>query len=317
MKRGKLMSLADIYGCFNKYGTTESEETYVEPNPSGSTQCPSWEGNYETLRTQPTYYRLNQYMSPYISSHWESSSPVMRTMNDMSLLPPLSDKIDPNKIFNSDITALNATAADQLRTLKAFEKKFMESINDKNKFGLTEDDVAAFQAITAARNAITSINKEKIAVKKNIADIKIKQQQNQSNAAGQNHNDAVGSTLAPTGTSVLDSIFKSLSSNDTIPTQAPADYIPASVDSAEALIDEISNPNLQIEREQSGIHPAVIVRDNVNDAYFANVDSNNNIVEDQSALPDVPITNVDLMNSKANDELGRRYDVIKLGNEVL
>ena len=279
------MSLADIYSCFNKYGTTESEETYVEPNPSGSAQCPSWEGNYETLRTQPTYYRLNQYMSPYISSHWESSSPVMRTMNDMSL--------------------------------KAFEKKFMESINDKNKFGLTEDDVAAFQAITAARNAITSINKEKIAVKKNIADIKIKQQQNQSNAACQNHNDAVGSTLAPTGTSVLDSIFKSLSSNDTIPTQAPAEYIPASVDSAEALIDEISNPNLQIEREQSGIHPAVIVRDNVNDAYFANVDSNNNIVEDQTALPDVPIANVDLMNSKANDELGRRYDVIKLGSEVL
>jgi hypothetical protein len=168
MKRGKLMSLADIYSCFNKYGTTESEETYVEPNPSGSAQCPSWEGNYETLRTQPTYYRLNQYMSPYISSHWESSSPVMRTMNDMSLLPPLSDKIDPNKIFNSDITALNATAADQLRTLKAFEKKFMESINDKNKFGLTEDDVAAFQAITAARNAITSITKEKIAVKKTL-----------------------------------------------------------------------------------------------------------------------------------------------------
>ena len=308
------MSLADVYGCFSKYGTPE-EETDVSSLVSGSEQCPSWEGNYEMLKTQPTYYRLNQYVSPYASSHWESSSPILHTMNDQSFMPPLSDKIDPNKIFSSDITALNATAADQLRTLKAFEKKFMESINDKNKFGLTEDDIAAFQAITAARNAITAINKEKVAVKKNIADIKIKQQSNASGGMSGN-SDSGSSSNVLTGTSVLDSIFSSIPQTP-LQSEAPAEYIPASVDSAVALIDEISNPNIQISHERSGIHPAVIVRDNVNDAYFANVDSNGKIVEDQSGLPDAMITEVDIMSKQAKDALDRPYPVIKLGDEVL
>ena len=318
------MSLADIYGCFNKYGTSEEEPESVELSV-GSSECPSWEGNYDMLRTQPTYYRLNQYVSPYASSHWESSSPILHTMNDQSFMPPLSDKIDPNRIFSSDITALNATAADQLRTLKAFEKKFMESINDKNKYGLTEDDIAAFQAITAARNAITAINKEKVAVKKNIADIKIKQQQVSNTASGgSSYGKTPESTLGGSpanDTMVLDSIFDSLSKGTVVP-QQPQQYVTADVTAAEQLLDDISNPNVNIQHERDGVVQVVVSSRGVEDAYFANavrdpVSGKYNLLDDESNLPTATINDVDFVSENATDEMSRSYPVIRVSEDEI
>ena len=44
----------------------------------------------------------------------------------------------------------------------------MEGLTDRGKFGLNEADIMAMQALTSARSAITAINKEQIAIKKNI-----------------------------------------------------------------------------------------------------------------------------------------------------
>ena len=313
------MGLADIYSSFDKYGEINNTDSEVSTPVSGYQSLPSWEGSYEALKTQPTYYRLNQYISPYASSHWESSSPVLKTLNDEHLIPPLSDKLDPNKIFSSDLTALRATAADQLRIVKVFEKKLLESLNDKNKFGLTEEDIEAMQALTAARNAIASLQKEQVSVKKNIADIRLKQQLNNNTNNGNGYSGPADLHSNPNefGTSVLDALFATASAGQTIPTEAPQVYTTANVDAAADMIDDLIHPNLNIEKERNNIQTVVVVRDNATEPEFANVDANGNLVDNQEGLPSAKITEFDLVAKNAKDEYGRPYKVIELGNEVL
>ena len=105
--------------------------------------------------------------------------------------------------------SLNVLAADQAKTLKMFERRFNESITEKGKYGLTEEDIEAMAAITSARAAIVSITKERSAIKKNMAELKIKQAANSGAVAASNASQ-VGKPGDNTdfGLLMLDNIFK-------------------------------------------------------------------------------------------------------------
>ena len=75
---------------------------------------------------------------------------------------------------------------------KIFEKRLQESLTEKRKVGLTEEDVLAMQALTAANNAIVSSINQQVNIKKTIADLRIKQQQQQNTVATAQANGATG-----------------------------------------------------------------------------------------------------------------------------
>lgn len=304
------MAFFDMFKCVDQYGSNEPSPTSVPENPQ---PVSGWEGMYNTLKMEPTYYRVNSYMLPYTSSHWESGSPMLRTMNDETFIPPFSEKIDPNKIFNSDINALRALAADQAKILKVFEKKALESLTDKNKFGVTEEDVESMQAITAARNAIVAINEKQINVKKHIAELKIKQQA----TVGIGGSGASQANSGPTqyGTEVLDSIFAA--NAQPMATMPPAEYTPTSVEQASDLLDSLVNVNPNIINEKNNINTVVVVGDTTNDVTFEQYDALGNKVENPVELPNVKIDTLDIQAKQAVDELGRPYTVVKRGDEEM
>lgn len=297
-----------MYKCIENYGTVEESPTSVPETPQ---PISGWQGMYDALKTDPTYYRLNNYLTPYTSFHWESGAPMLRTLNDESLLPMYNEKVDPNKIFNSDIAALRTLAADQAKMLRVFEKKAMESLTDKNKFGLTEEDIESMQAITAARNAIVAINEKQINVKKHIADLKIKQQAAGGSISGIDGGDSKSSGGFH-GTEVLDSIYAVAAKP--IASEAPADYMPANIDQASSLLDSIVGVNPEIEKEKNGIVTKVIVGETTNDIKLADFKDNEMVSE--PIEPTFKI-DVDLQSGNARDEFNRPYVIYRQGNEIM
>ena len=308
------MALFDMFKCMEQYGVSEPSPTAVPETPQ---PISGFQGMYDTLKMEPTYYHLNNYMTmPYASSHWESGSPMLRTMNDESFLPPLSDRVDPNKIFNSDINALRSLAADQAKILKVFEKKTLESLTDKNKFGVTEEDIESMQAITAARNAIVSINEKQINIKKHIADLKIKQQNASGmGSLGGSSNGETKTGATGFGTEVLDSIYAA----NAVPmeTMAPQEYTTANVSDAANLLDSIIAPNANIQNERDGVQTFVVVGDNSNDVKFAQFDANDNMINNPVGIPNAKIKSVDIEAGTAIDEFDRSYKIKKLGDEIM
>ena len=148
----------------------------------------------------PMYFNYNKFAEPPVSAYFGSSVNAVELLEDPSLVPVIDRRVDPNKIFNSDVQSFKTLAADQFRMTKLFEKKLTESLTEKGKIGLTEDDITAMQALTSARAAIASINREQVAVKKTIAELKIKQQQQARDA-----NNAVG---LPSGIDVVTSRYE-------------------------------------------------------------------------------------------------------------
>ena len=300
------MAFFDMFKCMEQYGSNEPSPTAVPEYPQ---PVSGFEGMYNTLKMDPTYYHVNSYTLPYASSHWESGSPMLRTMNDEGLLPPLSDRIDPNKIFNSDINALRALAADQAKILKVFEKKALESLTDKNKFGVTEEDIESMQAITAARNAIVSINEKQINVKKHIADLKIKQQNNLGYGASGSSGSSDMKSSGGFTTDVLDSIYAANAMP--IATQPPKEYTPVDVDQASSLLESIVAPSPVIENERNGIVTEVVVGETTNDVKFAQFDSNGNMIDNPVGLPNAAIKSIDIEAGTAIDEFDRPYTIHK------
>jgi hypothetical protein len=194
---------------------------------------------------------MDGYISPYASGNWGSVSNILKTLDDTSRLPALSDRIDPNKIFTSDISALRVLAADQQKITKMFEKKLVEGLTERGKVGLDENDIMAMQALTAARSAVTNINEKQITIKKHIADIKIKQQStSDGNYNSSDSSTGKGLSAYDVGRSMMDSIFEH--GNAVIPT---TEYTPAaSTDDASQLIEDlIPTPSTSIKYNSSNI----------------------------------------------------------------
>lgn len=224
-----IMNFANMFEMLNEVQPVEdiSNEVLQQEEPTFRlTSSSNWHDEFSGLKASPQLYNLDGYISPYASNNWGASSECLKAiLDDGSRLPTLTEtKVDPNKIFNSDISALKSLAADQQRITKMFEKKLIEGLSEKGKVGLTEVDIEAMQALTSARSAITSINKEQINIKKNIADIRIKQNQQvmkqTAGATGNNIDDVKnGSSPFDVGRSILDSLF------DTQPVNVPSGNI--------------------------------------------------------------------------------------------
>lgn len=300
-------------------GNVTLEHEYTTERPP----MESWNNELKRLATTPVLYNLDGYISPYPAANWGSVSPILSSLTEESNLPLIDNKIDVNKIFNANTSALRTLAADQNKATKLFEKKFFEGLMERGKTGLNENDIMAMQALTAARGAVTAIQKEQIGVKKNIADLKIKQQQNATHSTTTG-----GSTMGgghqlgsgDIGRSILDNIFNT----PVNPTNMPGDnnnisYETADLNSASDLIDNVANSaytegvvekNDYLQFENSNPKTYVVVSDNPNDTAteYATYSSEGELIPDYPN-PTTTITSVNRDSMTATDELLIEYPI--------
>jgi len=294
---------------FNTIESTQPESEQVDTQlyqPTYTDQQPAnWEEAFTGFKTHPVLYNMDGYISPYASGNWGSVSNILKTLDDTSRLPALSDRIDPNKIFTSDISALRVLAADQQKITKMFEKKLVEGLTERGKVGLDENDIMAMQALTAARSAVTNINEKQITIKKHIADIKIKQQStSDGNYNSSDSSTGKGLSAYDVGRSMMDSIFEH--GNAVIPT---TEYTPAaSTDDASQLIEDLipTPENTYVQYEAAGPKTYVVVGDSDSDAEYVTFS------DEGVPLPDYPnpSTKIDIIDRNAGtatDELLRQY----------
>lgn len=267
---------------------------------------------YSMYKTQQPSYAIEGYISPYPTNNWDTSSGILNYIDDSTRLPALDQKMDPNRIFTSDIASLRALASDQNKIVKMFEKRLTESLADKGKFGLNEDDIEAMQALTAARTAIVNITKEQINIKKNIADIRLKQQQQQGSlqsGSTMTGNPASGIDM---GRSFMDRIFE-------MPARQPSTDLnyaapTVSLEQASQVIDNlIPTVSDAVTYESAAPTTYVVVGDSDDDVEFVTYDSTGNVLSDYPN-PTSHIETIDRENNRATDDLLVQYP-IKFKNE--
>lgn len=284
--------------------------SYYEPRYHEQTPPMNWEETFSGFKTTPVLYNLDGFISPYASNNWGGTSNILQYIDDSSRLPALENKIDPNKIFSSEINALRALAADQQKITKMFEKKLIESLTERGKVGLTEEDVEAMSALTAARSAITSISKEQVNIKKNIADIRVKQSQSAAGNAGNGSGNTGGNKALGNmdiGRSILDNIFDAPAS-PVVP-QTVVDYQPSSANDAGRILDNIVSPtNSQLMYESVEPTTYVVVGETDDDVEFATYNASGDLIPD-FPNPAVKITSIDRDAGKATDEFLVQYPI--------
>lgn len=310
------MSFVNMFNELDKVQPVEEtidqssyEPTYVPQ--SSAIPSSDWANEFGGFRTRPVLYNMDGYISPYASNNWGATSTILKTLGDESRLPPLSDKVDPNKIFTSDISALRTLAADQIKITKMFEKKLIEGLTDRGKIGLNEGDIMAMQALTSARSAITAINKEQIAIKKNIADLRIKQQQNSSNQSGGNDSGTGGRGVSTMdiGRSIMDNIFDAPSVSMSTNTPTPVEYHTMSQGDASRVLDDLiptSNPHVQFESMKP--KTVVLIGETDDDVEYVTYSENGEIISDYPN-PTAKITKIDRDAKTAVNEMLEQYDL--------
>lgn len=271
-----------------------------------------WEEAFTGFKTTPVLYNVDGFISPYSSNNWGGTSNILQYIDDQSRLPALeTNKVDPNKIFSSEINALRALAADQQKITKMFEKRLMESLTEKGKVGLTEEDVEAMSALTAARSAITSISKEQVNIKKNIADIRVKQSQLQNTSSQNGDTTSVksgGGSATAIGRSILDNIFDAPSTRTIQTTEV--DYQPENnVDPDEVLDSLVPETDPHIAHESAEPKTYVVLGDTDDDIEFVTYDSSGHVIPD-FPKPTTRITKIDRNANEAIDELLVRYKIL-------
>lgn len=300
---------------FNMFETSSDENPYQRSNdvfgPSSrepqlvDTPPVSWEETFKGFKSSPVLYNMDGYISPYASQNWGGTSRILQYMDDDAKSGAMGNKIDPNRIFSSEINGLRALAADQQKITKLFEKRLMESLSEKGKVGLTEEDVEAMSALTSARAAITAISKEQVNIKKNIADIKIKQNQSSgSNNATSTSNDKSSGSSMDIGRSILDNIFDAPST----PT-VPVAYNPSTTSDAGRIIDDLIptvNPN--ISHESSDPKTYVMVGETDDDVEYATYSSDGSLIPDFKN-PEGRITDIDRDSKEAMNEFMERFPI--------
>jgi hypothetical protein len=261
---------------------------------------------YNLYKLQPKPYNIEGFISPYASNNWSTSSGILSYVEDSSRFPALEPRFDPNRIFSSDDKALSTLAADHNRITKMMEKRLMESLTERGKVGLTEEDIEAMQAITSARSTIASIERERVNIKKNIADLRLKQAQ-QNQQAGGNGQDAVSNGSGfDEAKSVMDRIFE-LSG---IPTP-PSQFVPSNtggLDAAATALDEIV-PTVSASTQFEVLNPTtyVVVNGPDDPGHFETYDENGNLID---GYPN-PTTPIDLSERDTGYaiSLGNKYPI--------
>lgn len=289
---------------------SEYTPTYTEPAmklaPTG------WEEEFQNLRLYPTLYNLDGYTQPLPYVNWGNGFPIGEMAEDMrNALEP--QRLDINKIFTSEIQALRKVGSDQYRIIKMFEKKFTEMITEKGKFGITEEDVEAFNALISARAQLTANTKEQVAIKKSIAELKIKQNQamkqvgGMGGPAGASPMDASSDSI---GRSILDNIF-SVDTNNTPAQTAPTDFASLNPTDAASILDSLipsSDVSEHIQFEASQPKTFVVVGRDGSDPEYQTFSGDGTIIPDYPN-PTSKITDIDKDTGKATDELLVQYDL--------
>lgn len=290
---------------------TQYQPTFQEtPRPL------SWEEAFNGFKTRPVLYNMDGWISPYSGNNWGGTSNILQYIDDQYRVPNNEQKLDPNKIFSSEVNGLRALSADQAKILKMFERKLIESLTEKGKVGLTEEDIEAMSAITSGRSALASIEREKVNIKKNIADIKIKQSQNGNGTGG-----AVSPSERPLasmdiGRSMLDNLFSIPSANNSfsqttsVPTTV-VEYNAANADEASNVLDSlvpVVGDNVKFETKEPTTY--VVVGDTDDDVEFVTYSSDGEIIPDYPK-PDSTITKIDRQGNNAVDSLLVSYPLIE------
>lgn len=305
----------------NRYDSAESSfqnMTDYQPTYTDAAIAPvGWEEDFKNLRTYPSLYNLDGYINPQPYFNWGNCSPVIAQMSEdaMAIINP--EKIDPHKIFTSEVQSLRKISSDQHRIIKMFEKKFMECITEKGKFGLTEEDVLAFNALIQARSQLTANTKEQVAIKKNIAELKIKQNQAIKQAAAAGGRD-VGSgkeatSMDAVGKSVLDNIFNMdfINATPATPTSSGVDFENVSPTDASSILDALvpnSDVSAHIRYESMQPKTYVVIGQDENDVEFQTYSASGELIPDYPN-PTSKITNIDKDTGKATDDLLVQYDI--------
>ena len=311
MNYGKMFDMLDSIpspGNNNQYPGMNTPTPY-EPTFYDQPPVTSWEDAFTGFKTRPVLYNMDGWISPYASNNWGGTSNILQYIDDQSRLPTVEQKIDPNKIFSSELNGLRALAADQQKVVKMFERKLMENLTEKGKIGLTEEDIEAMSALTAARSAITSISKEQVAIKKNIADIRIKQAQNNGPVAG-GQNGPVDKPFASMdiGRSILDSIFDAPTSSPSIPT-TNVEYSAATAGDAGRVLDSlVPTAGDRVSYESAEPTTYVVVGDTDDDVEFATYSATGDLIPD-FPHPDAKITSIDREAHKAVDQYLVEYPI--------
>lgn len=279
-----------------------------------------WEREYNRARSNQIFQNsaVGGFISPY-EAHWSGPVSVMGNLEELVQFQPVN-KVDPNKIYNSDIAALRALGADQLKIVKLFETKLRESLTERGKIGLTEEDIEAMQALTAARGNVVSIQNAQVSIKKNIADHKIKQYQLEQtdNKTAAKQNDAVGGrpgSAFDVGRSILDNIFESAlprPSVGNIPTSSVPQATSMSSDSAGSVLDNLlseASTVPDITRFES-LNPTtyVVLGQTDDDARFETYSSDGQLIPDYPN-PTARISNIDRESGIATDEYLINYKI--------
>lgn len=285
---------------------------------SSRAQMPQY---FEPKNGLPSLYTNPRYFEPYSSMYFGSSVEAVNAVEDPSFIPVIDRRIDPNKIFSSDIQAAKTVTADQTKMKKLFEKRLQESLSEKGKVGLTEEDVLAMQALTAANNAIVSSINQQVNIKKTIADLRIKQQQQQSAAAtaGQaagSTGGKYGSSPMDIGRSMMDNVFAA-ANKYAVPenTTTVVDYNAPTVDPS--VIDDIlPTPGSNIEYESRDITPVVTVRGNRDEtAEYAYTQGDK--ILDEAVERDASIVSIDREKHVAYDSMNQEYKLVELPDDNL
>lgn len=314
---------------FSALDSVESEPTTLGPElnytagyqppttPSGA-PIDDWSETFAGFKTRPMLYNIDGYISPYSSNNWGGTSSILQYIDDDSRLPGFEQKIDPNRIFTAETNALRTQAADQQRIVKLFEKRLVESLNEKGKVGLTEEDIEAMSALTSARSAITAINKEQINIRKNIADLKIKIQQNKAAASGAAVTTTGGSMKGAgameIGRSILDNVFDvpgiQYSTSQNYQQQVASSYAETDVNKASAVLDALvpSNANSAVAFESAEPTTYVVVGDSDDDVDFVTYGADGNVIPDYP-VPDAKIDKIDREAKTAVDQYLVQYPI--------
>jgi hypothetical protein len=315
------MSMLDVFNQMNEIRPFETAvEKYTPPvvdYDQPNTNSDAWLDRYATFQAQPRFNpNFDGYLSPYASGHWGASSDIMQSIAASAELGPLQERVDPNKIFTSDIAALKTLAADQIKIVKVFERRLMESLNDKGKFGLNEDDIEALQALTSARSAITQINKEQIAIKKSIAELKIKQQQT-TGTSGDGQTGSPSRTNAfDVGRSIMDHVFDM--SIPVQPESVSTNYPSMDLEQAASVLnDVVTVEDIPASTLYEADKPVtyVVVGDSDSDAEYVTVSSVTGQVIPNFPNPTSKIQTVDRTNGVALDEFMVEYK-LKTRDEI-
>lgn len=268
--------------------------------------------DFEKFNHSTMYYNLDGYISPHSYMNWGSNSEIVTSIIEDCKVPAFLDRLDPNQIFTPDMAELRKLAADQNKIVKMFERRLMESLTSQGKVGLDESDIEAMQALTAARSAITSINKEKTGIKTKIAELKIKQQSlTNGSAGGGNGGTANASAQNPyTARTIMDNIFELSMRNN--PSQSPTvDFPVPEVDPSSIETDDISSGDTtmtELEILQPKTYVVVDSTGKVESAEYITRDQNMNEITD-FPNPTKSIVNVDLNAGEATNEIGQHFQI--------